>query len=312
MEKEYTVREVVKYNMDFKDIRFVTSEVPNAESMFPSSMRDDARPKINYYFPDEPTRRLPFYLTVAGHFVVGKDHYTERHYREGYQCILTIAGNCQVEYKNNGQPIKCRPGSILLLDCGVPHRYYCGDAGFWEYKHFHFCTNSGKELVERILGVTNNLFFCDELFNRIFDLIGNYRMINAFMISDLISHLMTEILCFKYSNELEEGHCMLLERVAEYLRNHYAEDVSIADIAKNESISKYYLIKLFRSYFGTTPYAYLVNYRVAHAKTLLLTDTSINAVAQQCGFGNTNNFNRIFKRTTGTTPSEYKKKHISV
>ena len=51
--------------------------------------------------------------------------------------------------------------------------------------------------------------------------------------------------------------------------------------------------------YGTSPYAYLVNYRVKKAKECLLMNMMVAETATLCGFGNINNFNRIFKLLPG-------------
>ena len=51
-------------------------------------------------------------------------------------------------------------------------------------------------------------------------------------------------------------------------------------------MSKSYFLRLFRRYMGTTPYNYLVNFRITQAKELLvLTDHSVSEIAQEVGFG---------------------------
>ena len=51
-------------------------------------------------------------------------------------------------------------------------------------------------------------------------------------------------------------------------------------------MSKSYFLRLFRRYMGTTPYNYLVNFRITQAKELLvLTDHSVSEIAQKVGFG---------------------------
>ena len=50
-------------------------------------------------------------------------------------------------------------------------------------------------------------------------------------------------------------------------------------------MSKSYFLRLFRRYMGTTPYNYLVNFRITQAKELLvLTDHSVSEIAQEVGF----------------------------
>ena len=73
-------------------------------------------------------------------------------------------------------------------------------------------------------------------------------------------------------------------------------------------MSKSYFLRLFRRYMGTTPYNYLVNFRITQAKELLvLTDHSVSEIAQEVGFGDASNFSTRFAKATGQSPLQYRK-----
>ena len=73
-------------------------------------------------------------------------------------------------------------------------------------------------------------------------------------------------------------------------------------------MSKSYFLRLFRRYMGTTPYNYLVNFRITQAKEwLVLTDHSVSEIAQEVGFGDASNFSTRFVKATGQSPLQYRK-----
>ena len=73
-------------------------------------------------------------------------------------------------------------------------------------------------------------------------------------------------------------------------------------------MSKSYFLRLFRRYMGTTPYNYLVNFRITQAKELLvITDHSVSEIAQKVGFGDASNFSTRFAKATGQSPLQYRK-----
>ena len=66
-------------------------------------------------------------------------------------------------------------------------------------------------------------------------------------------------------------------QAAEILRKNYQKELSLADLLADAHMSKSYFLRLFRRYMGTTPYNYLVNFRITQAKELLvLTDHSVS------------------------------------
>ena len=97
-------------------------------------------------------------------------------------------------------------------------------------------------------------------------------------------------------------------QAAETLRKNYQRELCLADLLAEVHMSKSYFLRLFRRYMGTTPYNYLVNFRITQAKELLvLTDHSISEIAQEVGFGDASNFSTRFAKATGQSPLQYRK-----
>ena len=88
----------------------------------------------------------------------------------------------------------------------------------------------------------------------------------------------------------------------------FHKELSLADLLAEAHMSKSYFLRLFRRYMGTTPYNYLVNFRITQAKELLvLTDHSVGEIAQEVGFGDASNFSTRFAKATGQSPLQYRK-----
>jgi AraC family transcriptional regulator len=99
-----------------------------------------------------------------------------------------------------------------------------------------------------------------------------------------------------------------LQQVIEYINERLNEDLSIAEIASELQISRYYFSRLFKQSVGVSPYQYVMEQRIEAAKQLLRkTVLSIAAIAQQTGFSNQNQLTIQFRKSTGTTPSNYRK-----
>ena len=74
-------------------------------------------------------------------------------------------------------------------------------------------------------------------------------------------------------------------------------------------ISSYYLSHIFKERTGMTFIEYLSGVRVGEAKRLCAeTDMTINEISEQCGYMNVTYFCKVFKRMTGMTISEFRKK----
>ena len=100
-----------------------------------------------------------------------------------------------------------------------------------------------------------------------------------------------------------------LEQVRDYLDVHFAEKISLDSLAEEFYISKFYLAREFKKYYGVTIGDYLRTRRVTHAKELLrFTDKPIDEIAGLCGIPDSNYFSKMFRKSEGYSASEYRKK----
>jgi AraC-like DNA-binding protein len=100
-----------------------------------------------------------------------------------------------------------------------------------------------------------------------------------------------------------------MERANAYIREHFAERLSLAQVAKAAGFAPGYFSKLFAKTERLGFRDYVQRLRVERAKQMLLTTTlSAERVGQLCGFRARNHFHTIFKRSEKLTPSEYRQK----
>lgn len=100
-----------------------------------------------------------------------------------------------------------------------------------------------------------------------------------------------------------------IKRMLQYIQNHYAEDVSVDQIAASASISASECLRCFHDMIGTTPNQYLRDRRAQRAAELLCgTGLSVTEIAGQCGFQDGSYFARSFRQVYGCGPTEYRRK----
>lgn len=94
----------------------------------------------------------------------------------------------------------------------------------------------------------------------------------------------------------------------EYLETHYADDISLEDVAEQVNISPQYFSKLIKKSTGFNFIDWLSMLRVKKAKELLTnSNLTVKEVCFLVGYKDPNYFSRIFKKRIGITPSEYVK-----
>mgnify|MGYP001479948584 CR=1 FL=1 len=94
----------------------------------------------------------------------------------------------------------------------------------------------------------------------------------------------------------------------EYMRQHYAENIRLEQMAIKAHMAPTYFSSIFKLINGCTFIEYLNEIRVHKAIELLLnTDMSVTQISYKVGYNNIGHFNKMFKKITGVTPSEYRK-----
>lgn len=106
-----------------------------------------------------------------------------------------------------------------------------------------------------------------------------------------------------YANQLT--HYMITEKP--YLN----PDLTLPLLAKELNIPSYHLSQVINEKFQLNFFDYINNYRIEEVKSRIVdsrfSSYSLLGIAYECGFNSKSTFNRIFKKVTGLTPTEYKK-----
>ena len=96
-----------------------------------------------------------------------------------------------------------------------------------------------------------------------------------------------------------------------FIANNYKQDIGLGDVARVVNLSSVYFSGLFKKEIGENFVDYLNRVRIDAAKVLLKdVRNNIGEIAEQCGFSDTRYFAKIFKRSVGITPSDYRKRQI--
>jgi AraC-like DNA-binding protein len=99
--------------------------------------------------------------------------------------------------------------------------------------------------------------------------------------------------------------------IAQFIRRHIGDKISLEDIAKHFGFHPHYLIKLFNDRTGMSPMQYLQELRLEKAKELLeMTDLTVSEISERLGWTNSY-FSRLFHQREGVSPSEYRKHAIT-
>ncbi|WP_379145846.1 AraC family transcriptional regulator [Paenibacillus sp. sgz500992] len=174
----------------------------------------------------------------------------------------------------------------------------------------------GEEVpVYRLTGETRRAVF-DPL-NTIFSLSHSASPLNPVLIHSLFQ----QFLCALYQQRersnyvLEEIGNSIMQKIysiTAYVHSHYNSELSLEFISREFYISPYYLSHQFKSVTGFTLTEYIQMTRVRNAQQLLIiTRQKISDIAEQCGFNSFSQFNRVFNKLSGMSPSAFRKHQAS-
>lgn len=138
----------------------------------------------------------------------------------------------------------------------------------------------------------------------------NKSELAVMQVNVLLSQLLYEIISQCSADGKEQFTNVSVQKSIEYIRTHYCEDLSIRDMIHQSGLSKAYFHRCFKKAAKTTPSQMIQALRLEKAKTLLcFSQNSIAEVTGLCGFYDSVYFSAAFKRSTGITPTEYRKKY---
>jgi AraC-like DNA-binding protein len=107
----------------------------------------------------------------------------------------------------------------------------------------------------------------------------------------------------------ENAEPPMITRAKQYIRENQAEELSLGQVAKAVNASSFYFCKMFKKGTGMNFTEYVCRVRIESAKNLLLNpNLRISEIAYQVGFQSLTHFNRVFKKTVGEAPTEYRAK----
>lgn len=99
-----------------------------------------------------------------------------------------------------------------------------------------------------------------------------------------------------------------LRQINNYIYHNYDQPISMKELSEKLYLSNGYLSRFFKKNFGMSFAGYLTNVRIYHAADdLLYTDEPITRIAYNNGFTSAALFNKVFKKTYGQTPSDFRK-----
>ena len=99
-------------------------------------------------------------------------------------------------------------------------------------------------------------------------------------------------------------------KVKNYINQNYQNEIRLSDVASLAGMSPSAFSRFFKLHTGRNLSDYIIDLRLGYASRMLVDSThSIAEIGYGCGFNNLSNFNRIFKKKKGCSPSEFRENY---
>lgn len=269
-------------------------------ALFPSmNMNID---KDHYYYPQ-----------LFCWFECGPSYYTICSNYQSYEIVFTYSGEGYLEYE--GQTYIISSGCGFFIDCRKPH-FYKTNADFWEHSVLHFDGSIARDLYKEYESYGDVTFHdnLDGSFQSYLEVLLNiwdhFQIYKELQMSNTISDIITYLLLLKGMEQKSRNVPETINYITKYIQHNFATPITLNFLASFANVSKYYLTREFKKYLGTSPIQYLISIRLINAKFMLIhTQLPVAVIAEQTGFTDINNFNRLFLKNIGVRPMEFRKQH---
>lgn len=136
---------------------------------------------------------------------------------------------------------------------------------------------------------------------------------NLYTLMEIKTYLVEKIETIFNAVEEKNMNINPISSILKYIHDNYSDvNLSLQNISNKTYLTTAYMCSIFKEQTGKTINTYITEYRISIAKNLLKDQNmKIIDITTKVGYSDGNYFSKIFKKETGLTPSEYKKKFLS-
>lgn len=139
--------------------------------------------------------------------------------------------------------------------------------------------------------------------------LGYFSVIN--FLSQIVEEILSEFEVQADQPDYEE--MKLFHMALSYVHNHYAEPLTVKQIAEKALVNKSRLTVIFKKYTNMSPIKYLNEYRLYTAKNLIVhTGKTISEISEEVGYRQISHFIQQFRNSYGLPPLKYRNKYGGV
>lgn len=248
------------------------------------------------------------------------------HYHDYYE-ITFYLGDQEALYRKEATTYTVQKGDVIFCRMFESHIMDCAE----NEGHMRFCIGIEPRILGNYSKKRANLYqmFSEQnahypimhldmmQLQKYLRLIEEFRGLGSSpgeqVIASSLVHRMLGCLYCDMEMEMDQDtirlqHVHLVGSILHYIEENLAEMISLQAIAKKYNYSITYISKLFKGVTGSSLVSYIIEKRIARAKQLMYENIEIMQIAERVGYRNYSNFYKAFKKATGVSPEEYRRR----
>ena len=190
----------------------------------------------------------------------------------------------------------------------------------FEDEHTPFRTNPYKSIYQMMMRAKRGLAFRMSAIMTIYPRLVNLASIDdKFLMAHELMYILHELSKFDDAYELASSTFAKVDvssesrrvlKVKDFINTHINDELRLEQLANLVSMTPTAFSRFFKLRTGKTLSEYIVDIRLGHAARLLLdTNDSVSEICWNCGFNTLSNFNRLFRKRKGCSPTEFREKY---
>jgi AraC-like DNA-binding protein len=237
------------------------------------------------------------------------------HTHDAFVIAVTELGGARI--KSRGVTEVALSSGLFVSNPEEPQSSWMGDSPRWRYRSMYL-TQAAIDVVAEGLGIESVPYFTRNIFPDA-DLVSGFASLHRSLEAGADRFREHELLISAFGHlfgrrgsggdriEPAPRERVLVHRIVDLMRQRFAENLLLGDLAATAGLSVFQLIGLFKRTIGTTPHVYLTHVRLNAACSRLRLGDSIAEAAIAAGFCDQSGLTKHFKRCYGITPLQFAK-----
>lgn len=259
------------------------------------------------------------YITDIGYYPHAAHHYRKRE-QPINQYVLIYCVDGSGWYRIGEKEYKVRKNQFFILPAGWSHAYGADEGDGWTIYWIHFMGNiasyyasGANEPHEIKISTASRISERNNIFEEIFHTLEMGQDLESLRYSSSLLHhylaSMRYLEQYRHAIKKEEkSEINVVDAAIHYMEENIENHISIQDVTNYVGYSSTHFLTLFKKQTGKTPLNYFNHLKIEYACRLLReTDMKINQICFKIGIEDSLYFSRLFSKTMGISPRDYRK-----